>query len=231
MKICSKCNTLHDKNGIYCSRACANSRVQTTESNQKRSEKLLGKPSKLKILFSKIYFCQKCNKIHKSYKLSNDCCANIERRDEILRHKLIAEGLYYALYRCSCKVCGLEIVARSPSKYCKQCKQNTANKSSQYTFKFNIFEYPELFDLDAIEEIGFYAPGGKSGKWNLSGLSRDHKVSVSEAVANNYNPYYISHPCNCELMLHSENNKKNGNSSITYEQLVELVNLFDNNRN
>lgn len=42
MKPCPKCQTLHDKEGIYCSRSCANSRVQTEEMNQSRRDKLLG---------------------------------------------------------------------------------------------------------------------------------------------------------------------------------------------
>ena len=45
MKVCPKCNTEHNKSGTYCSRTCANSRVQTAESNAKRSSALKGKPS------------------------------------------------------------------------------------------------------------------------------------------------------------------------------------------
>lgn len=48
MKQCPKCGTSHNKNGVFCSRSCANSRVFTEESNNKRSKSLLGKPSKLK---------------------------------------------------------------------------------------------------------------------------------------------------------------------------------------
>lgn len=48
MKQCPKCLVEHDKNGIFCSRSCANSRVFTEESNKKRSNSLVGKPSKKK---------------------------------------------------------------------------------------------------------------------------------------------------------------------------------------
>lgn len=37
MKICPKCNTQHNKNGIYCSRSCANSRTWTEEDKKKKS--------------------------------------------------------------------------------------------------------------------------------------------------------------------------------------------------
>ena len=45
MKICPKCNTQHEKPGIFCSRSCANSRTWTPEINAARSSKLSGKPS------------------------------------------------------------------------------------------------------------------------------------------------------------------------------------------
>ena len=37
MKICPKCNTEHSKQGKFCSRKCANSRVFTQETNSKKS--------------------------------------------------------------------------------------------------------------------------------------------------------------------------------------------------
>jgi hypothetical protein len=37
MKICPKCNTEHNKGGIFCSRKCANSRVFSDESKRKKS--------------------------------------------------------------------------------------------------------------------------------------------------------------------------------------------------
>ena len=52
-------------------------------------------------------------------------------------------------------------------------------------------------------------------------LSKDHKVSVNEAIKNGYDPYYISHPLNCEIMPWIENNKKDKNSSISYNHLVQ----------
>ena len=36
MKTCPKCNVIHEKNGIFCSRSCANSRTFTKETNDKK---------------------------------------------------------------------------------------------------------------------------------------------------------------------------------------------------
>lgn len=38
MKTCPKCNADHNKNGIYCSRKCSNSRTWTEEDKKKKSE-------------------------------------------------------------------------------------------------------------------------------------------------------------------------------------------------
>ena len=43
MKICPKCSNQHDKNGTFCSRACANSRVFSDEAKLKKSIALKGK--------------------------------------------------------------------------------------------------------------------------------------------------------------------------------------------
>ena len=38
MKTCPKCNTPHNKSGIFCSRTCANSRTFSEETNKKKSD-------------------------------------------------------------------------------------------------------------------------------------------------------------------------------------------------
>jgi len=76
--------------------------------------------------------------------------------------------------------------------------------------------------------MGWVSFGGKrGGVRNLNGLSRDHRISVSDAKKYNYNPYYISHPCNCELMSMNENNSKNSKSSISYNSLVNEIIKFN----
>lgn len=41
LKKCPRCNTEHEKKGLYCSRNCANVRVHTEKDKQVRREKLL----------------------------------------------------------------------------------------------------------------------------------------------------------------------------------------------
>lgn len=116
---------------------------------------------------------------------------------------------------------------RKRSPYRKSLKDQYYDKCS---FKFNVYNYPEIFDLSLIEKYGWYScPGRKrsNGIKNINGVSRDHKVSIKEAFENSYDPYYISHLMNCELMLHSENKSKEYRSSISYEELIIKVNEYD----
>lgn len=138
-------------------------------------------------------------------------------------------GEFSKLVRCSCKFCKLKWIGPTRRLVCNNCNHlKWQNNKDRFSFKFNIFDYPDLFDLKQLQLIGWVAFGGKrGGVKNISGLSRDHKVSVSEAKQHNHNPYYISHPCNCELMPHSANNKKKANSSITYQELIKIVDEYD----
>lgn len=112
-------------------------------------------------------------------------------------------------------------------KYCSSCSYLYKNNNrNRYAFSFNVYQYPDLFDLSLIERYGWFSHGGKY-KFNPNGITRDHKVSVNEAIKNNYDPYYIKHPLNCELMSFKENDKKKTQSSISYNDLIKIVNEYD----
>lgn len=137
-------------------------------------------------------------------------------------------GPFSQMFICSCKHCQTKFVSRIKKQYCSKHREfySSSNKAG-YKFTFNVFHYPDLFDIELLKSVGWFSPGGKAGKWNLAGLSRDHKISVNDAIANGYDPYYITHPLNCELMPHTKNNKKKTKSSITYEELKHLVDDYD----
>lgn len=137
-------------------------------------------------------------------------------------------GVFSKIFFCTCKKCSLKFVEQTPKRLCFSCKRQTQRATDIYKFSFNVYDYPDLFDLSLIEKHGWFSQGGKKRKIkNINGVSRDHRVSVSEALKNNYDPYYITHVCNCQLMLHSVNNKKKGRSSISYEELKKIVDLYD----
>lgn len=129
---------------------------------------------------------------------------------------------YSTLYSCVCKHCGYSWQNRYSKKYCVDHEDlYSHNGRALFWFTFGISSYPDLFDGELIRQHGMRS------KENPNGVTRDHRVSVNEAIRNGYDPYYITHPLNCELMLFDENNKKNVTSSITYEDLVRQVKEYD----
>lgn len=195
--------------------------------------------------------CNHCNSILRYKKRNNNFCSHSckatftnyqrkangylmpEKSRQRIREKLkIVIGPYSRVYFKKCKFCNNQFVTTTRKQVCESCQHlKWKNGKDQYSFKFNVYDYPDLFDLNLLSKLGWVQFGGKRSKVkNLNGLSRDHKVSVNEAKINNYDPYYISHPCNCELMLMSDNNKKKTKSSLTYQELVEMVNAYDSTR-
>lgn len=88
MKICPKCNSPHEKSGVFCSRSCANSRGPRTEEFKKKvSSKLLGnKLSEESIIkriesrgqnirFNKIVKCVVCSKQMLNNKNNRKTCS------------------------------------------------------------------------------------------------------------------------------------------------------------
>lgn len=147
------------------------------------------------------------------------------------KHKPEVVGEYSKLWYANCLHCGVRFYS---AKRCLVCPNHQHLKYNHnrhlYSFRFNIYHYPDLFNLNLLTILGWYSPGGNSISANPNGMSRDHKVSVREARVNNYDPYYISHPCNCDLITQKENSTKNSRSSITYEELVSMVDAYDSNR-
>lgn len=177
--------------------------------------------------------CKKISNSIKKYHFNNKA----KRKSNASIIYLVNKAIKYAkkesipfslLNKCCCSHCQKIFLERLKLKYCKDCRHlYSIYNRNQYKFTFNVYHYPELFDLELLNKIGFYSPGGKSGKWNINGISRDHKISVNESIKNNYDPFYIRHPLNCELMPHLENNKKKTKSSITYNELKHQVDLYE----
>ena len=207
--ICPKCSISFDNYSKYgskkfCSRKCANSRgPRTTDFKNKVSIKLSGRKltteHKLKITGEK-------NGSFKNAKKSKTCqyCGNV-----------------FLSYRKNGEFCS------------KNCWINNTNQSrtnfeiykAKCQFNFNVFDYPEYFDLNLIKDYGFYSPTNK--KNNPNGISKDHMYSIRQGFDDNIDPYYISHPANCKLVFHKENQQKRTKCSISFEELRIRVENFN----
>lgn len=184
-----------DKNRLpkHCSRSCANSRVRTDEVKAKVSEKLKG------------------------VKFVDGERVELEPRTCKVCGKVIPNGRNNHRQFCSieCKRLHLSHVVD------EEFKGTYRQYRQACSFKFNLATYPEEFDFELIEQHGFYSP--KNKKDNPNGVTRDHMYSVREGFANNVSPFILSHPANCQLLLHLENVSKNKKSSITLDELKERI--------
>lgn len=222
---CGKCGTLfkpsHKKSLTACSRSCATSLANITKG--KRSEETKRKISQGLRTTTKRTRVRKTllQQPRKYSKISVKPFYQLKKNGTI-------SGPYTKIFYCKCKHCSINWYSRTQLKYCKDHFKLYSNEArTMYKFTFNVYHYSDLFDLQLLKEKGWYSPGGRAGKWNPDGLTRDHKISVNEAILNGYDPYYIKHPLNCELMSQQVNNSKKTKSSIAYNQLVKDIITYD----
>lgn len=120
-------------------------------------------------------------------------------------------------------------LANQGQKYSQKVKsgqikrfRQTDNLKIQYwndcRFKFNVYDYPELFDISLLQELGWYHP-----VTNTTGVSRDHRISISYGWKHKIDASYISHPYNCRLVTHKENNRKKISCDIDVRTLIENI--------
>lgn len=161
-------------------------------------------------------------------------CANSRGKMTNETKQKISNALKKNPKECECKNC-LNIFEHHRHKmYCSnECyiefKRKNRTKLQNYrldaAFEFNIFDYPEEFDLELISKYGFYSASNRGG--NLNGVSRDHMYSCKMGLINNIDPKILAHPANCILMRHNDNISKNSKSSITLDELIERIKEWD----
>jgi len=207
VKMCPKCNVEHDKSGIFCSRSCANKRgPRTVEFKKTVSEKLTGR------------------------KVSNDTIQKISGDNH---HKRKGKNLSKREI-IHCLLCHKQFLQKKDtSKYCSvecyiESYRAVRTEWKQYNiackFIFNVYNYPKYLDLQLINEHGWYSASNRGN--NLNGISRDHMFSVKQGFRQKVCPKIISHPANCQLLLHSLNSSKKTKCSITIEELKERIKNF-----
>lgn len=132
-----------------------------------------------------------------------------------------------SLQLCSYCKSEMNMLPSDKRKFCsKLCWVNysESNKSEfrsykdKCKFEFDVYDFPENFDISLIEKHGWYTASNKGN--NINGVSRDHMLSVREGFDLGISPNIIKHPANCELMCHSDNQKKRTKSSIKLEDLL-----------
>ena len=217
-KLCQQCNSAlgfyQTLNGPakFCNHSCAAARNNSIRSPESR--KLQGK--KLSENLKNKAVATRSNKNH-GKKPSN----KIYKNTKIIWHKCPITGKYYHNRTP-------DGGRRRQSPYARDLKDIYYCLSR---FKFNVYHFPKLFDLTLLENNGWYSCPGQKRKnkdKNTTGVSRDHLYSVSMGLKNKVHPSLISHPANCQLMLHRDNKTKHDQCSITLDELVSRIREFDN---
>jgi len=247
MKKCKniECNKEIEKNRIYCSFKCRNYYVNKNLRDYTKNSNGLSIKTK-KFYETNLKFClnPKCNKILSYEKRRNSFCSqscstsftNIGRvvTNETKKRMSISHKNKLEIKTIKCKNCDILIEKRLRKKFCSDnCKKihnqkdmtEFAKYKQETNFKFSLNDYPNEFDFSLIEIYGWYKPKNKGD--NLGGVSRDHMLSVRDGFNRGINPKLLSHPANCQLMIHNENVSKNKKSILTYDELLERIDIWN----
>ena len=114
--------------------------------------------------------------------------------------------------------------ALKASYYRKSGKNKTKHEryyqDTRFNIPYKIWKYLPGWDL--YLKYGTYNP-----KTNPDGVDKDHIISRSYGEKHNIDPYLIKHPANCQFLQHNINRKKFTDCSLTIDELIERVQLFN----
>lgn len=257
MNICKNCGKETKENRIYCSFSCRNIFVNENLRNyQKNGEAIKKKfideynlhPKKCKWCNKDISYIDR-KKAHCSKECRKMSLIKWNKAQTGIKKNFSEEGLenirqsaykkhdrdVYDNSPNYCKLCGTSLpFEKKRYKFCDiDCKRTYDRKNlndyqkyrKDSSFKFNLSDYPNEFDFTLITEYGWY--NAKNHGDNLTGISRDHMISIKYGFKNNIDSKIISHPANCMLMKQNDNSMKYTNCSITLSGLIEKINIWD----
>lgn len=231
--ICQECNKHYQLTpgslGKFCSLSCSTAN-KNRKYSQAREAQYLANPS----------YCVTCNTAIPYKKRKNKFCSrscaglyNNAQKDwsNITTGPTPIDPPPYSSIRfIKCNHTGLWYSNRTPTGSIRRSSPYVKSKKQQYywqaRFRFNVYHYPEEFDLDLIDQHGWYSCPGKKRKRspkNINGVSRDHIISVSYGFENNIDPLMIAHPANCRILLHSANKSKSGKSDMNVSELLRRI--------
>lgn len=250
-----ECNNQTENNKIYCSLSCRNYYVNKYMRDYTKCHNTLQQKSKkeIKKYLKNPKHCKECESIIPFEKrLTNSFCnsscsaSHNNRGREVTWGDKIGTSIKNHIIeknknkpkqnKKTCLNCSKLFLKNKffCSINCKrEYERNNMNSLIRYRmdckFNFNLADYNEEFDFKLVEEYGWYSPSNK--KNNLGGVSRDHMFSIREGFDLKIDPKIISHPANCELLIHSKNISKNKKSSISLEDLLTKIEEFDKKYN
>ena len=230
---CQSCNTSFIPKagtfGKYCSLSCS-SRHQNQLATAKKIKKYTENPALCKTCNTALPYSTRKNKF-----CNRSCAAKTTNSVSRKRGPTAKEQfLFCSVKFYLCKHTNKWYSNKNPNGTIRKCSPYVKTEKEKYynaaRFKFNVYHYPDEFDISMIETYGWYTcPGRKRSKEpkNILGVSRDHIISVSYGFTNNIDPAIIAHPANCRILLHSDNKKKHSKCDLTLSELLSKINQWD----
>lgn len=171
--------------------------------------------------------CKFCNNIIEYEYRERIYCSKICRSKANKPKTYRKEYNKYIKRTSMCKGINCNIILEGVKQYCNNCRKEYYDVyKPSCKFNFNLKRYSDLIEgIEYLKELGRYSPSNR--KNNLNGASFDHMYSIKDGYLNKIDCSIISHPANCKIMPHCINNLKNTESSITLDELLERIKLFD----
>jgi len=191
-------------------------------------------------------FCPRCNNKISFEKRNNEFCSRScaykrgPRTEDFKRKvreklKIREQNKFKKEIIHNCLYCNKEIIGgrrKTCNRHCYRYYRKTLSSSddlikyrSMCAFRFNVYDYPEEFDLSLIEELGWYKATNRGN--NPDGVSRDHIISVRYGFDNNVNPELLAHPANCQIITQRLNVSKFTKCYMTLEELKEKIKQWE----
>lgn len=261
-KNCNVCNMEFlpklNSYGIYCSLSCSSTAYAKISAQKALDRKILAianynlNPQKCKLCTANINY----EKFKNRNIFCNSSCAatynNSSQHAKISRKYGPARKII--IKKCAKSITKTKLFCKIDYKLCTKTNEYYINKDSKgrcirsspfiktikekyYSdcrFRFNVYHYPEEFDINLLQKNGWYTCPGKKRKnlpLNVNGVSRDHLISISYGFENNISADIIAHPANCKLILQVDNIKKHKKCDITIDELIEKIDLWNKKYN
>lgn len=202
---------------------------------------------KVQVITHKYVICKQCQNTIKDVVSSkrefcSNSCANTYSNLHRTHTQKTKDKISKSINKANIKIGRIKQVKVKLNRQCKFCQEHKVSKSFKTIcedcryeyykayrpsceFRFTLSDYNVEFNFKLIKEHGWYSPSNKGN--NLNGISRDHLYSVRDGFINKVDPAIISHPANCNLVIHTDNQKKNVKSEITLDELKERIKIWN----
>ncbi len=244
---CFICESPFEKGvGVCCSRKCHNVRINA-QRDYTNTQLTLNKLKRVDAYNQTPSLCVHCNEPlpyeKRGSKFCNSSCScshnNLKRDPSVhvkqsvsIRITLAKQnktiGPQYPFTKVTfgkCKSCNKIYRKRIGKLYCSElCKINSGIKTYRRACKFTISksEYPHLFNMNLLNEHGWYRASNHPKGYNPNGATWDHLFRVEDGFKLGVDPAVMAHPANAEMISWKDNFARK-TSSITYAELLERI--------